>query len=154
MKSFILRFLPVLLWMIVIFNLSASSDPYQAVLPSHWQSTCQRFLSSSNLASVLCQDDAVGNTSHVLEYTILAFLWVRALLSTNKPLTQNKRFLLFAIIFSLLYALSDETHQLFVPGRAFQLLDLSLDLSGSLLGVTLAWFILRNRSSSLIVPNS
>jgi VanZ family protein len=33
------------------------------------------------------------------------------------------------------YSLSDEVHQLFVPGRAFQLQDLALDALGSALGV-------------------
>lgn len=34
-----------------------------------------------------------------------------------------------------LYALSDEIHQLYVPGRAFQLSDLALDISGAALGI-------------------
>jgi len=35
------------------------------------------------------------------------------------------------------YALSDEIHQLFVPGRAFQVFDLFIDFLGSLFGVFL-----------------
>jgi len=34
-----------------------------------------------------------------------------------------------------LYALSDEIHQLFVPGRTFQLMDLVLDLLGGVIGL-------------------
>jgi VanZ family protein len=36
---------------------------------------------------------------------------------------------------SMAYALFDEIHQVFVPGRAFQFLDLSLDAVGILLGL-------------------
>lgn len=38
---------------------------------------------------------------------------------------------------SMLFALSDEIHQLFVPGRAFQVVDLVIDFLGSLFGVFL-----------------
>ena len=34
-----------------------------------------------------------------------------------------------------LYALSDEIHQLYVPGRTFQLMDLALDLLGGVIGL-------------------
>jgi len=39
------------------------------------------------------------------------------------------------IIFCVVYSLSDEIHQLFVPGRAFQLVDLMLDFVGVILGL-------------------
>ncbi len=41
------------------------------------------------------------------------------------------------------YSLTDESHQLFVPGRAFELLDLTLDAIGSALGVLLSLRIIR-----------
>lgn len=44
----------------------------------------------------------------------------------------------FSLLFCTLYALSDETHQLFVSGRAFELIDLALDFVGSLVGISLA----------------
>jgi VanZ family protein len=151
LKSLILRYLPVLLWMVLIFNLSASSNPYKAVLPSHWQSTCTQWLSSSPMAHALCQDDTVGDTSHVLEYAILAFLCLRALVTSERPLAQNKSLILLALLITLLYALSDETHQLFVKGRAFQLADLARDATGAGLGLACAWFILKNPKSLLVV---
>ena len=39
------------------------------------------------------------------------------------------------------YALLDETHQLFVAGRAFEYTDLGLDLSGTLTGVVLVLMV-------------
>ena len=46
--------------------------------------------------------------------------------------------LLSALTISLLYAISDEIHQLFVPGRAGQIRDVLIDFSGSLTGVIFA----------------
>ena len=56
-----------------------------------------------------------------MEYTVLFILWFRAL--GNKNPTQ-------AIIFSLIYAFTDEMHQLFIPGRTGRLRDVAIDSIG------------------------
>ncbi|RJP52189.1 MAG: VanZ family protein [Anaerolineaceae bacterium] len=54
------------------------------------------------------------------------------------------RLTLLAVEFgiSALYAISDEPHQLFIPGRAFEFGDLALDLGGSVIGVATYAFLL------------
>lgn len=47
-----------------------------------------------------------------------------------------------ALGLSLLYAASDELHQLFVSGRGCELQDVLLDFAGAALGCLLAWTIL------------
>jgi VanZ family protein len=49
------------------------------------------------------------------------------------PLPPPKQVFILAIIFSILYALSDEIHQFFVPGREFDLWDLAADSLGIVL---------------------
>ena len=49
----------------------------------------------------------------------------------------------YSLLFCALYALSDEIHQLFVSGRAFELIDLTLDFVGSLVGICLVIFVER-----------
>ena len=46
----------------------------------------------------------------------------------------NKKYLL-AFLICVIYAISDEIHQLFVPGRAGQVRDVLIDSAGSLLGI-------------------
>jgi VanZ family protein len=41
------------------------------------------------------------------------------------------------LLMTMAFALSDEIHQLFVPGRAFQVIDLIIDFLGILFGVFL-----------------
>lgn len=41
----------------------------------------------------------------------------------------------FAFLLCVLYAISDEVHQLFVPGRSGQLRDVIIDSAGSLMGI-------------------
>ncbi len=66
---------------------------------------------------------------HLIEYGILGFLFYRALRASRLA----KQVFILAIIFSILYALSDEIHQLFVPGREFDLWDLAADSLGAIL---------------------
>jgi VanZ family protein len=47
----------------------------------------------------------------------------------------DKKTLSIILLLSLAYSLSDELHQLFVPGRFSSLKDVAIDFSGSLLSV-------------------
>ena len=47
-----------------------------------------------------------------------------------------------ALLIGILYAVSDEFHQLFVPGRAGQFRDVLVDGAGTVLGVLLASIVI------------
>lgn len=72
---------------------------------------------------------------HILEYFILSFL---SLMALNKGLGPNIGRAKILIVFfgCLIYALSDEFHQYFVPGRHTSLTDIVCDLIGIILGLT------------------
>ncbi len=81
---------------------------------------------------------------HFVEYAVLSFLIARALHSSGRgarAFHQDKpdtpKIPALVVIIAMLYALSDETHQLFVPGRAFQVIDLVVDFLGVLGGAYL-----------------
>jgi VanZ family protein len=42
---------------------------------------------------------------------------------------------LFSLVFCILYAISDEIHQVFVPGRGAQVTDVLIDSVGSFVGI-------------------
>ena len=42
---------------------------------------------------------------------------------------------IFSLMFCILYAISDELHQLFVPGRGAQVKDVLIDSFGSFVGI-------------------
>ena len=50
---------------------------------------------------------------------------------------------LSSIIFSIAYAVSDEIHQLFIPGRAFQFSDILVDTLGIILGAAVMYLIMK-----------
>ena len=118
--------LPVLLWMGVIFVMSSRSN-----LPSHPNKTV---------------DFVAKKAGHVTEYGFLAFLLWRAIPSTGSGhRSKEKGWLALpsfrgAFVLSLLYAISDEVHQTFVPGRSGRLTDVGFDALGTLLALGLIWW--------------
>ena len=71
-------------------------------------------------------DHYVRKAAHATEYSILAVLAIMAFCSVGRGY-------LTAVIFSI----SDEIHQLFVPGRSGQITDVIIDGCGALIGVIL-----------------
>lgn len=69
---------------------------------------------------------------HISLYLPFGFLVSRALAKTIRWGGFNA--LLVFIFMIMMYALSDEIHQLFVPGRHFSWLDLAADSAGAMIG--------------------
>jgi VanZ family protein len=72
----------------------------------------------------------IRTLAHFCEFAGFGFLMSNLLFSLKDKL---KPFL--SVLFSFGYAVTDEIHQIFIPGRAFQLIDLTIDLGGIVLGV-------------------
>ena len=82
---------------------------------------------------------------HVAAYAGLAALTARA---TGRGLRDvSWRAVLAAVLISTLYGVTDEYHQLFVPGRSFDVFDMAADAIGSVAGASAvgAWGIIRRR---------
>ena len=90
-----------------------------------------------------------GNLSfydmHIAAYAGLGALTARAAAKGMRDVSWRAVVLASAI--SSLYGGSDEYHQLFVPGRTFDVLDLAADAIGSVVGASAvgAWSIIRRR---------
>jgi len=86
---------------------------------------------STDLPSFGLWDLAVKKAGHFLAYAGLALLALRAVWGGKRP------YLATALIV-FLYALSDEFHQTFTPGRNGTLVDVAIDMSGAL---TCLWLV-------------
>ena len=120
------RYLPPILWAAFIFIASSNPDP-TGVLP-------EEAVTSMKAIRVLGVrlDNLVWAASHILLYAVLAYLLARAM-NFQAPFSFRKLGLILGL--STLYGLSDEIHQIFVPGRGFELVDLLMDSIGALLGL-------------------
>lgn len=88
---------------------------------------------------------AVRKAAHVTEYSILAWLVWRLVRNSNKRPKPDwnwgdaGRTLLVVV----LYAASDEFHQIFVPSREASLRDVLIDTSGGVLALLCLWILAR-----------
>lgn len=79
-----------------------------------------------------------------IAYHFYAFLFLEAflLISIIRGKNENKKFFFVGILIILMYAVSDEIHQLFVPGRACSFSDFLTDSAG-ILFASLLYLLLR-----------
>lgn len=76
--------------------------------------------------------------AHLLLYSGLGFLVARAVAGgVGRPFAGWT--IAVAVAVSVLYGLTDEAHQLFVPRRHFDLMDLAADGIGASVGAALLW---------------
>lgn len=86
-------------------------------------------------------DFILRKIAHMTEYGILFFLLFRAIREHSMNLNKT---IWLAIIFSILYAITDEYHQAFVFGRMGTLRDVLIDSAG-ILGA----FLITNKRSKI-----
>jgi len=142
MKPLLSRCLPLLLSMMLIFAFSMNHNPYLD-LPVGLNQPVQSAGDAIGQALVghsIDEQELLGQPGHVLEFALLGVTAARALIWKRKP---SIGFLLLTFAACGLYALSDEIHQIFVPGRAFEIRDLVLDSVGILIGLFLYWLVRR-----------
>ncbi len=108
-KRFIKYWIPVIFCGIIIFLISA--------------------IPASRMPNIFTYQDVVG---HLSEYTLFGLLWIRAF-KEYYPRQSFTRRLIWIFLFVLIYAILDELHQLFVPGRVAGWDDVGMDMLGLLL---------------------
>jgi VanZ family protein len=144
--TFFKYWLPVVLWMALIF--SASSDAMSAQRTSRIIGPLLRWLKPDiSDQTVYRVQYAVRKTAHMVEYAILALLLWRA---RRKPIPHDTRpwrwrEALIAFGFATLYSATDEFHQAWVPTRQARVGDVLLDAAGAALGLVLLWGVGRWR---------
>jgi hypothetical protein len=87
------------------------------------------FFSAQTKGSPVLEEFPVpGGVGHFIGYAILGLLLYRAFNGgLNSSLSWNRQAACKTLLVGVAYAISDEVHQLFVPGRHFSLVDLVID---------------------------
>ncbi len=129
-RGFVRYQLPALVWALLIFI--ASSIPGTAY-----------------------PDMDIAGLDKAVHFTIYATLC----LFTFSAIRHQERFpflsrhaMLFSLLLTTLYGLSDELHQLGVPGRSCDAWDLTADALGGLACLTLVWIYGRFAAKSRTIP--
>lgn len=74
-------------------------------------------------------------------FTIYLCLGILVFLFCETFTIENYKKILASLMFSFIYACTDEIHQLFVPGRSGEIGDVFIDTSGALLGIMIVYTI-------------
>ena len=132
LRSLLKYWLPVLLWMILIFigstELLSAEHTSRYIGPFlRW---CAPHVSDATIATVQL---VVRKCGHLTEYAILAALLFRALGGFGATL-----------LLAAVYAALDEFHQSFVASRTASPWDVAIDCAGTLVGLAL-WRLFHNR---------
>lgn len=96
-----------------------------------WMVVIYYFSSQPDLQSGLTTwiDLVLRKIAHMAEFGVLCYLWFQAL-GVSMPLTTRPK-IFFALLFSVLYAATDEWHQSFVGGRHGSPVDVLVDAFGA-----------------------
>ena len=136
-------------WMIFIFYMSAQpgetsgeiSDSVSHLFMQIWNVVFFRGWSEAEILHMAeVWDYPIRKLAHMTEFGILALLLYWAFGYYNLPLSGkrgmhlNTRYLC-ALVVAVLYAATDEFHQLFVPDRAGLFSDVLVDASGAVLAL-------------------
>jgi len=139
--EFVRYWLPVLLWMAIVFSASCDGQSYQH--SSRFFEPLLRWLFPAMSAATVDEiHHLFRKTCHLTEYALLAWLVWRAI---RKPVKNDLRpwrwaeaGVTLAVVFA--YASSDELHQAFVPTRTAQVSDIFIDTCGGSISLALLWF--------------
>lgn len=117
----------VIIWMIFIFIMSSFNAVKSGEHSYYIASFIARLL---NIKDILLVVMIIRKLAHFTEYLILGILvsnWLKDY--------QNNTHLNFVVC--TMYAISDEVHQLFVPGRSCEVRDMLIDVFGAIAGIFL-----------------
>jgi VanZ family protein len=134
MKSFLKYWLPVLIWLGLIFV--GSTDVLSAEQTSRFLVPFLRWLDPQiSVATIAAVHLTVRKLGHITEYAILAMLLWRGL--RHGTHLQAKMSILFSLAWlaAAIFAVTDEFHQSFVPSRTASPIDVMIDICGAMIGL-------------------
>ncbi len=140
LRPFICYWLPVLVWMFVIF--SASGDRMSMEHSSRIIGPIVRWLFPHFSEQRVEQGVLIGRKcAHLAEYAVLAVLIWRAFcnLAAGKPGSWQRSPALRTVLLVALYSATDEFHQGFVPTRNGSVQDVLLDTTGAAIALFFLW---------------
>ena len=147
----VIKIILVLLWMVMIFLLSneeavKSSKKSDGLIIKSVELFTGKSLSDQEKEKVLKYlVFPVRKCAHLSLYLILGILVISLL---REYMVINTKLVLLSLLICFLYACSDEIHQLFVPGRSGEVIDVLIDTLGACLGVSFYYLVFRKKKMS------
>lgn len=143
----LLILLAVVFWMAIIFKLSAQPGEQSNILSTKVTTV---IVSLAKLfrpdVNVLTLNQFIRKCAHFLAYLVLGIV---VLFAMRRIGLTGKKGVGLTLLLCIGYAITDELHQAFVPGRTPKLMDVFIDSSGALLGIGIYFLFVENRWKEL-----
>lgn len=148
----IINIILLILWMALIFNFSAdsgkeSSSKSERLIIKIVEVIKKDKLTTEEKEKILKKySKPIRKYAHMFLYFILSILSFLLLyqIFDLKPVT-----VIYTIIFCIIYAITDEIHQLFIPNRSGEILDVIIDTTGAILFLIIPIIVLIKRKKLL-----
>lgn len=127
-----IRFVPAVVWMGVIFYLSAQPAGESSELSKGVMQVVVKTIGDGLSLDKGMLHQGIRKGAHLGAYFILAVLVMSALEAKKRKNTYQ---ISIALAICISYAISDEVHQLYVPGRSGEVRDVIIDTAGASLGI-------------------
>ena len=132
MKKIIIRtilIILILLWMYIVFGFSGQNGEESSGISFK----ISMLLTRNNEEISRTIEPYVRKIAHFSEYAVGGILIFLLLLTFEKisPMIRN----ILSIIITIIYAITDEVHQVFIPGREGKIIDVYIDTLGIITGI-------------------
>lgn len=125
----------IIFWMSLIFYLShqpaTESNQLSAGITEIIINAVEKFVPNANF-DIRSVNHTIRKKAHFFAYLILGMLVINAL---RKSGMSEYRSIVLALGICVLYAVADEIHQLYIPGRSGEIRDFLIDSAGSGIGI-------------------
>lgn len=149
-RKWFYAWIPVIVWMMIIFYFS-----HQPAQQSSELSTGVTKLMTEMINYLIPKLEIdytsytfyIRKLAHIFVYFVLGCLLIRAF---ERRFKITYKQIISAFLICLLFAISDEVHQLFVPGRSGEFRDVVIDTIGATFGIII--YLLRFKIIVMISP--
>ncbi|MBQ7583220.1 MAG: VanZ family protein [Lachnospiraceae bacterium] len=138
-KFDLLRFIPAVVWMYVIYRLSDKPATESTAQSETLTLRLVRFFapltdmdSSGQREAAMLLEPYVREAAHAAEYAIL---FIAVVIAVSAFISDDLKASLISICICFLYSCTDEWHQLHVQGRSAELVDILLDTAGAFIAM-------------------
>lgn len=131
----IISWIAVILWMALIFKLSSQTVVQSGKLSGEVANINIKAIEKvkpNTKFNIQEFNHMVRKNAHFFIYLGLGILTINALKTSG---ITGIRCVVFTLLICVLYAASDEVHQIFVPGRAAMVKDVFIDSTGAAVGI-------------------
>lgn len=145
-KRILLDWLLVVILMIIIFMFSKDPAVSSSDKSNYLVETLVNFFNLKNI-DLFELNVIIRKLAHFIIYFILGVLVFNAVKDTSSKTLIS--IMIISILICILYAETDELHQMLVPGRSGEVRDVIIDSAGSSQGALIYFLILKNKNKNL-----